>query len=176
MNENLNYERLYIKYKEKYHRLKIELAVNELDKYNARLYTQKQIGGATSRVPDTLPETQSYVFMPIIYYAIDNESVQFFEGFHETIEECIKNVKELTSSSISNFNDFVEHLKNTLNSNNIRTLEDIKNLHDGDHHIPGEEQERITNYHRDEFINMIFSCITQMLVERYPGREFIYLK
>jgi hypothetical protein len=156
----MDYESKYIKYKSKYQNL------------------LNQFGGAETIIPTKLPKTYSFLFMPLIYFAVDKTSVQMIAGFENAINDCITNTKNMLGDDLipfDNFNDFIIYLGFVLNSNGIKSLDDIKPL-DGDHHIPAIKQEIITNYRSDEAINLIISCLANMLVERYAGKKFIYLK
>ncbi len=170
----MDYKSKYLKYKYKYQEL--------LNKYNQNIQPN-QYGGSQTTIPSSLPKTYSFLFMPLIYYAIDKDSVRLIDGFDNIVAECITNSKELMVSigenpdsiSFANFDEFITYLRFALNSNGINNLADINPL-DGDHHIPGRRQEIITNYHTDQSINTIISCVAQMLVERHSGKKFEYLK
>lgn len=165
--DNLDYKSKYLKYKFKYNELVKQQKINE------------QYGGAETTVPNVLPKTYSFLFMPLIYYAVDKTSVVMIDEFNSLVNECIKNTKEMLemdSIPFHNFEDFIVYLSFILNSNGIKTLEDIRKLWDGDHHISGTRQEIITNYHSDDAVNMIISCLANMLVERHKGKKFTYLK
>ena len=154
----MDYKSKYLKYKCKYKEL------------------LNQHGGAFTTVPNSHPRTYSFLFMPLIYYAIDKDSVLLFDGFRELVQECIDNTKSLGVSFLfDNFEGFIDYLRTALNNNGIISLEDII-PHDGDHHIPGSKQETITNYNTDEIINAIIGCIAQILLERCKGKRFEYLK
>ena len=159
----MDYKSKYLKYKSKYQEL------------------SKQFGGAKTTVPAKLPRTYSFLFMPLIYFTIDKTSVQMIMEFENIVNECIRNAKSMLGEDLIPFDDyesFIMYLGFILNSNGIRTLKDIEELKDGDdrHHISGSQQEIITNYHSDQAINIIISCLANMLVERHKGEEFIYLK
>ena len=169
----MDYKSKYIKYKNKYIKLLNKSGFNNgIENYG------KLFGGSETIVPSSLPETYSFLFMPLIYYTIDSSSVTMIDEFESIINECINNSKELIGDSIpfEDFASFITYFKFALNTNGINTLEDIEKLKDGDHHIPGDTQENVSNYNSDESINMIISCLANMLVERYPGKKFIYNK
>lgn len=156
----MDYKTKYLKYKQKYLKL---------------LNDKIQYGGAISSIPFTIPKTYSFLFMPLIYYTIDNSSVVLIDGFENMINECISNSKEILQEvPFYNFETFITYFKFTLNTNNIKTLEDIKKISDSDHHIKGTLQEQITNYNRDQSINIIISCMANMLIERHKGKQFVY--
>jgi hypothetical protein len=164
---NFDYKKKYLKYKYKYNELLKQQKIG------------KQYGGTETIVPDKLPQTYSFLFMPLIYYALDKTSVIMIDEFESLVNECIENTINMLgmdSLPFNNFEDFIVYLNFILNSNGIKTTEDILKLCDVDHHIPGMRQEIITNYHSDEAVNMIISCLANMLVERHTGKKFIYLK
>jgi hypothetical protein len=156
----MDYKSKYLKYKCKY----IELL--------------NQLGGAgKSTVPNSHPRTYSFLFMPLIYYAIDKDSVLLFDGFRELVQECIDNTKSFgVEVPFDDFDGFIEYLRTALNNNSISSIEDINSHKDGDYHIPGGKQEIVTNYNTDDAINAIISCIALILIERCKGQKFIYLK
>ncbi len=168
----MDYKSKYLKYKYKYQEL--------LNKYNQNIQVN-QYGGSHTTIPSSLPKTYSFLFMPLIYYTINKDSVILIDEFENLVMECIVNSKELMinigedpdSISFNDFDEFITYLRFTLNSNGINTLADIIPL-DGDHHIPGKKQEIITNYRTDQSINTVISCIAQMLVERHAGKMFRY--
>lgn len=137
-----------------------------------------QYGGSHTVVPESLPRTYSFLFMSLIYYIIDPTSVQMFEDFENVVNQCIKNSIDIMGIELpfENFNGFITYLKHILMTNNIKTLDDIEKLRDGDHHIPGDTQEKVTNYNTDQFINIIISCIAAMLVEQHEGKKFEYVR
>ena len=161
----MNYELKYLKYKEKYIGLKLKL--------NNK---QKQIGGTQLNIPNIFPGTYSFLFMPLLYYTLDTSSVILPDGFKETLEECIRNINEINMLPFNNFDAFISHLRINLNLNGINNIEDLNKIKDGDHHIPGTKQEHITNYNTDDNINMIISCLANMMIERFHGKYFTYTK
>jgi hypothetical protein len=165
----MNYEQKYLKYKQKYLSLKT--------KANSRAYSNKinQVGGVDVTIPNRFPGTYSFLFMPLIYYTLDNSSVTLPEGFENLVNECINNSKEVFGElSFNNFSEFITYLGFILHSNGINSIELLEGLRDGDHHIPGPRQEIISNYRTDESINAIISCLANILIERLAGKKFVY--
>ena len=176
----MDYKSKYLKYKNKYLELsnKIYQKGGSIEYYNELFGSKMQYGGSETIVPSSLPATYSFLFMPLIYYTIDSSSVKMVESFENIVNECIHNSREIMDNELpfSDCKSFIVYLKFALNANGIRTLEDIEKLRDGDHHIPGNRQEIVTNYNNDTSINTIISCLANMLVERHPGKKFIYNK
>ena len=164
----MEYKSKYLKYKEKYIQLKLQKS----------LKSSNMKGGVKVTIPTTFPGTYSFLFMPLLYYTLDNSSVTLPDGFEQAILECINNIKDMTGNELP-FTDlvtFITYLRFILNSNGVNSFENLETMKDGDHHIPGPRQEIITNYRSDENINGIISCLAQMLIERHSGKEFVYLK
>ena len=161
----MNYEQKYLKYKQKYLNLKSKVNKTKIN----------QLGGAEVTIPNRFPGTYSFLFMPLIYYTLDNSKVTLPDGFENSVDECISNSKELFPDlPFNNFNEFITYLSFVLNSNGINSIETLEKLKDGDHHIPGLRQEIITNYRTDESVNTVISCLANMLIERLAGKKFIY--
>ena len=178
----MDYKYKYFKYKSKYQELLNK--INQKGKsninveYSNELFGSKiQYGGSETKVPSTLPSTYSFLFMPLIYYTIDSSSVKMVEGFADIVNECIANTKEIdVELPFTDCESFFVYLRFALEGNRIHTLEDIEKLRDGDHHIPGDRQEIVTNYNTDIPINTIISCLAAILVERHQGKKFTYNK
>jgi len=166
----MDYKFKYLKYKHKY--LKLSKQFNQSNKL-------EQLGGVETSIPHSHPNTYSFLFMPLIYYTIDRNSVRMIDDFENIVNECITNLKSMLPDIVmpfNNFENFIIYLGSILNSNRIITLLDIELLKDGDHHISGKNQEIVTNYKTNEAINSIISCLAIMLIERHSGEKFIYLK
>ena len=163
----MNYEQKYLKYKQKYYSLKSELNTKKIN----------QLGGTNVTIPSTFPGTYSFLFMPLIYYTLDNSSVTLPEGFETVVDECIQNSKEIFGDlPFNNFTEFITYFGFILQSNGITSIEILEKLKDSEHHIPGPRQEVITNYRTDECINAIISCLANMMIERFVGKKFVYNK
>lgn len=168
----MDYKKKYLMYKEKYLNLK------SLSNKKNNLLEINQTGGTDITIPNKFPGTYSFLFMPLIYYALDNSSVTFPEEFINLANKCIFNIKEVFDGELpfEDFENFIRYLSFILNSNSINSLESLEKIKDSDHHIPGLRQEIITNYRTDESINSIISCLANMMVEKLPGKKFIYNK
>lgn len=162
---DINWEEKYLKYKKKYTDLKNNS--NDI----------KQVGGNEVVIPNKFPGTYSFLFMPLIYYTLDNSSVDLPDGFENIVNECIQNSMEIyTDLSFNNFTEFITYIRFVLNSNGVNSIETLEKMKDSDHHIPGARQEIITNYRTDESINATISCLANMMIERFKGRKFKYNK
>jgi hypothetical protein len=169
----MNYEEKYLKYKQKYLNLKTEI--------NSKKSNSTKINhlGGTSEViiPNKNPKRYSFLFMPLLYYTLDNTSVILPDGFESVVDECIRNSKEVFGElPFNNFNEFITCLRFILNSNRINSIVTLEKLKDLDYHIPGDMQEIITNYRTDVCVNAIISCLANMMIERFAGKKFIYTK
>ena len=163
----MNYEQKYLKYKQKYLSLKL--------KFNKTNFNQ--LGGAEVTIPNKFPGTYSFLFMPLIYYTLDASSVTLPDGFENCVNECITNSKEIYPDiPFTDFSSFISYLFNILNTNGIKTIETLEKIKDSDHHIPGSRQEFVTNYENDYSINIIISCLANILIERLSGKKFVYNK
>lgn len=171
----MNYEKKYLKYKKKYLSLKVKFDSKKLN--NNKI---NQLGGAPEiTIPNKFPGTYSFLFMPLLYYTLDNSSVTLPEEFVSIVNECIQNSKEVFGElPFNNFNEFITYLGFILNSNGVNSIDALEKLKDSDHHIPGPRQEIITNYRTDESINAIISCLANMMIERLGGKnkKIIYNK
>ena len=149
----MNYEQKYLKYKQKYLSLKLNLNLNKT-KTNLN-----QLGGALEVIiPNKFPGTCSFLFMPLIYYTLDNSSVTLPAEFENIVNECINNSKEIFPDlSPTDFTSFITYLTFTLSSNGINSIETLEKLKDSDHHLPELQQEIVTNYKTDDGINAIIS-------------------
>lgn len=121
---SVDYKEKYLKYKLKYLNLK------------------KQFGG--NRIPDRLPATQSWLYMPIILLPFNDVVVRFPDRFNFMLNELtngkIRNVDELKRILRS----FYENKRIDLNDR--RTIQTVGgyNFDDRDNlHLSGEEQERL---------------------------------
>jgi hypothetical protein len=176
----MNYEQKYLKYKQKYLNLKakekVKAKANTNANTNPKSYTNQsskeilnnfQFGGAESIIPSGFPGTYSFLFMPLLYYTLDNSSVTLPVDFEQIVNECIANIREMgIKLRFNDFTGFIQYLRTILVSHNIESIENILKLQDGPYHIPGEKQEEITNYNTDSSIAPVISCIAQMLIER----------
>ncbi len=169
----MNYEEKYLKYKQKYFSLKTEIKTKKY--HNNKI---NQMGGNSEvTIPDKIPSTYSFLFMPLLYYTLDNTSVILPEGFESVVDECINNSKEVFGElPFGNFNEFITCLRFILNTNKVNSIDTLEKLRDSEHHIPGDIQEIITNYKTDVSINAIISCLANMMIERFVGKKFIYKK
>jgi hypothetical protein len=143
----------------------------------------------TYYIPDRMPETQSWLYMPLIYNNLEDIRVRFPDGFVQIFNESIQqyNSSEVGRSSgglvaygerINNFKDYNIAIKRRLNEEiRIRTRRDILNrttdiYEDMNCHIPGDQQERILE------INSSFQYLLVFLVEniiaRLHNREIIF--
>jgi hypothetical protein len=173
----MDYKSKYLKYKYKY----IEL-LNQHNQYNK----VNQFGGAHTTVPDKNPNTYSFLFMPLIYYSIDNTSVRLLDRFNEIVEECIRNCKSFEIATVkkdnlipfNNFEEFIGYLRQKINENSgIVDIEGINLIKDNDHHINGKLQIDITGYSDPKSpLRDVFSCIVQVLIPAHAGEKFVYLK
>ena len=94
----------------------------------------------------------------------------------EDISWHINNAREMLGISLpfTTFDEFIGHLRQSLNSYKINTIADLEALKDGDHHISGNNQERITNYRNDTSVETVISCLALMCIEKLQGKKFIY--
>lgn len=169
----MNYENKYLKYKQKYLSLKSKLNTK---KSNDNKINQLG-GGREVTIPNRFPGTYSFLFMPLLYYILDRTSVTLPEGFESIVDECIhKSIEIFGDLPFNNFDEFISYLGIVVNSNGVNSIEALEKLKDSDHHIPGNRQEIITNYRSDDSINVIISCIANMMIERFAGKKFIYNK
>lgn len=158
----MDYKSKYIQYKNKY--------------LNLKKQQYGQIGGAHTTIPSTYPRTYSFLYMPLIYYTIDSSSVQLFDGFRELLQECIDILTaELDPKPFTDVDGFFTYLRSIINSNGVNTIEDLERLKDSDHHIPGDEQDRIMNYKTDELIHNILTCLVFKLIPDHAGKTFNYI-
>ena len=161
----MDYKSKYLKYKEKYIRLKGENTPSNILK-----------GGSTLTIPSKFPGTYSFLFMPLLYYTLEYTSVTLPDRFIELFLECVNNAREMLGISLpfTTFDEFIGHLRQSLNSYKINTIADLEALKDGDHHISGNNQERITNYRNDTSVETVISCLALMCIEKLQGKKFIY--
>jgi hypothetical protein len=170
----MNYEQKYLKYKQKYYALKSKLNMeNSNDKKN------DQFGGAQIKIPSVPPKTYSFLFMPLIFYAVDRESVTLPARFEECFNISLTNINDIYKDPnfipFKNFDEFFKYLKNILTNHNINNIEDIKKIKGYEnYHIPGPKQEEITNYTTDEPISVMISSLALNLIEYAKGQSFIY--
>lgn len=169
----MNYKYKYLKYKKKYFKLLDEQS--DQPEQSKQLTQLTQLGGNHETIPNVFPRTYSFLFMPLIYYAIDKNSVELPEQFIKLANECIENAKAVVEDiSFDNFDKFITYLNFILHTNRINSIESINKFTDSNYHIPGTLQETITNYNVDDSVNMIISCLANILVEKIPGQKFIY--
>ncbi len=179
MNDSIDYKHLYLKYRGKYDALKLDLASQELDKYNNGIHSRNKIGGSNSFtvIPKSESNSKSYIIMPLMYYAIDKESVQFPEGFTKTFEDSVKDteniIKQVPDSKLETFGIYLKYI---LESNGIKSLSDIELVKDDDHHIPELKQLISINYMDDEFISTFINCLEKNLIKNHSGEHIVYLK
>jgi len=159
----MDYKQKYLKYKEKYVQLKLQLDSKIIQKGN----------GGEVTIPSSLPGTQSFLFMPLIYYTLDNSSVTLPDGFIQIILDCIESLREMGFEiPFTTFEEFIAYLLEILKKNGIHSIANLK-LNSA-YHIPGPEQEKITDYHSNEFIHSMISCLVQNSIEKLAGKKFIY--
>ena len=195
MNDSIDYKHLYLKYRGKYDSLKLDLAAQELEKYNNGSYSKNKIGGSNSftvipkqeqgqgqgqekeQEKEQEFESKSYIIMPLIYYVIDKESVEFPEGFKNTFEESIKDTEKIIGQvPYSELDSICVYLKYILESNGIKSLADIELIKDEPYHIPELKQLIIINYMYDEFISTFIGCLEKNLIKNHSGKRIVYLK
>ena len=129
-----------------------------------------QKGGAgLTIIPNNPPPTWSFLYMPMIYYALDKNSVTLPDG----LPNLINNISTEYGFDINTL-QFFNHLRNQLANNNINTIADVEKLRDSAYHIPGTTQEQITNYNDDPIVGGILGPLGYQLVQEYPGEKFIY--
>ena len=160
----MDYKSKYLKYKEKYFRLRTK---------------QIQFGGTVSKIPPTLPRTYSYLFMPLLYYALDNSSVRLPEGFEQAFLDCVDNLRDFgTDILFTTLQQLITYIRDIIMANGVSSIEQLKLLNDkrDSYHFAGDLQESLINYNSDPIINAIISCLGQMLINRCVGQEFVYLK
>jgi hypothetical protein len=163
-----NYKLKYLKYKTKYNLL-LQQNGGSSASYGGGGGSGGggSAGGSHTTIPSTLPHTQSWLYMPLIYYALDNTSIELPLGFLEVIDSCIT-IYEL---GFTNSNNFFEKLKERLQSKNYRKISDLKL--DGDHHIAGRTQDEIFNFENLAVLSEIIAN-TLILNTSMHGKRFNY--
>ena len=120
----------YLKYKNKYNILK------------------SQIGGSHKIIiiPENIPATQSWFYMPILLAPFNNVLV----NFDNKIENFVNQLKNNSFISI-NLKDCIEKIKSFYKDKgvNLNDFNDLKNFSfnfDGQYHLPADQQEYLLNY------------------------------
>ena len=132
-------------------------------------------------IPDKLPETQSWLFMPLIYNNLENVTIRFPDGFIEIFNLCIQiyneNYKIIYGSlDFNNFDDFNQIIRRKLNIFNLRSRNDIldrrtKFYEDSHLHIPADQQTEIL--YINEAYQTFIGLFTQIIISRLAGRMIV---
>jgi hypothetical protein len=168
----MNYEKKYLKYKQKY--------LSFRDKIN-------QIGGVQIIIPDTKPSIQSWILMPIIFYALDKSLVIFPDEFRDLVENCIQYAKkkyedengngdkdECVNEKITDFESFFNYLKENMSFFGINSIENLCSIADKSFHISDDNQVNIAGYCQNTLIKMIIDCIEINTISKLKNQKIIY--
>jgi hypothetical protein len=121
-------------------------------------------------IPNTRPETQSWLFMPIIYKAL-GENIIFPKKFYILIRKYIvdnslRNVPEglnitnnTTNNNVSTI--FFEYVRSILENKNINSINDLPL--NGQYHIKGEKQEEYL--YQNDFMANILGYLVENLID-----------
>jgi hypothetical protein len=159
---SIDYKVKYLKYKAKYLKLKNKLI---------------QKGGAESIIPKDIPKTNSYLFMPLIFYSIDNSSITLPDGFIEAVNKAIRNVSVVFPLPFNNAQGFFNYIKVKLNSKGFRTTCDVSKFRDvvtNPYHISGTKQEEILENVSDIITISMITGITAEIIPALHGKKFVY--
>ncbi len=157
--EQKNYKEKYLKYKIKYLKLK-------------NFFIQKGGSGKTI-IPYTNPPTYSYLYMPLIFYSIDNSSVTLPQGFEQLVNNILDTGKDifLNPESSIGFQPtlawFSNYLKDILNRKGFLTTCDISKFRDkpsNQYHISGAKQMEIIDYNTNLIIGYVIEAINERLI------------
>ena len=148
----MSYKEKYFKYKTKY---------------------LHHVGGASTTIPTSIPGTQSFLFMPIIYYALDKNNVTLIDEFERIVIEGINTVLSMgMDCPYTNLEEMMNFIKQQLSNHGINNVGDLRL--DGNHHIPGDVQEIVTGYREHGHFGIVFNYILYNLIENHSGKSFVY--
>jgi hypothetical protein len=162
-NKYHSYERKYLKYKAKYINLK-----NIFEYYNI-------IGGGT--VPSSQPETQSWIYMPLLLMPFTDIKVEFPSSFNNVLELAA----EISGSPYNTFEKIKDKLKEIYtskgisdfsNRTNITTISDIAYDDGGAHlHLRGEDQVKVLQL---AGLDLLAETLTPLLITNLAGTRFTF--
>ena len=160
-----------------------------LYKYTQLLKKQKKLKGG-ALIPEVLPGTQSWFFMPFILLPFDNLLINFPADIQDVIEEYFTDYNLNNMELITNYiRDQIRILIPDINFNDRRSLgNNIPPLNlyytDAEHlHLSGDSQERLLermNLRSNTFemdLNMqdILSTLANELINRFSNRNFDFM-
>jgi len=160
-----------------------------LYKYTQLLKKQKKLKGG-ERVPEQVPNTQSWLFMPFILLPFDNLLIDFNGDIQAFINEYFGVFNLHNKEQITNYiRDQIRILNPAINFNDRTTLgnniEPLNLIYDDENHLhlTGDSQERLLEsmflLHNITGINFnmrdILSTLANELINRYPGRYFDFM-
>jgi hypothetical protein len=172
--DTTTYRKKYLKYKSKYNKLK-----TIVEFYNI-------IGGA--KVPDVLPATQSWLYMPVLLMPFTDVSVNFPDEFNDILmstsaelgfelfsfEAIVNKIKETYEAQcISNFSDRnnITSIRVTHNRDGVDVVENVRFDDASRLHLRGEDQEKLLEL---ADVNVILESIAGKIVESLKGMDFTF--
>lgn len=126
------------------------------------------------KIPKTIPKTQSWLFMPLIFMVLipSNKITQPF-SFDLCIERVFEDLNEIFNPlpyNIKNFADIIEYLKNHMSTIGINNHDDLP--YDNKYHINGQIQEVLLKTN-DDFFGCFVNSLVNNIIEICDGEEFL---
>lgn len=168
-------------------------------KYKFIKYLNKNMKGGMI-VPQVVPITQSWLYMPILLKPFKNIRVVFPKEFDEALNEVydnfiqnlqeidpLPNFSEVNANRVKNLEEMIKTIENYYINNKI-DLNDYNNLtnlrvsggpqivFDEDMHIPGEQQEQICNAANNMFTHIMSNFVIPTLIRKFGGNWFEFIK
>ena len=141
----------------------------EMAQTSARFYTA---------VPPVRDATQSFLYLPLIFFRIPELSVEFpatFETlFRDTLVEANLTIVEdlqMEALPFTPLTEFGAHLDAVLRTKNLTTLALLEHTYDQPNHISGLSQEDIL-YDNDARKEYFFSTLVDRVIASMPSETF----
>jgi hypothetical protein len=139
----------------------------------------------TNDIPFRMPDTQSWLFMPLICACLNDLKVVFpllFKDiFNFTIEQFRLNYADLGILNFNSFDEFITRLRTKLNDtyhiaswNDIQTHVNPQINNDGVYHIQGDQQELILYSGGDEIVQIFMQLFIYNVINRLSGQKIYY--
>jgi len=137
---------------------------------------KKMIGGHVWVVPNTMSETHSWLYIPIIYKAL-GENIIFPVSFsiflkkfihNNSHKNILKNIKIPNNLNVVN-EDFFEYVRTILQDKHINNINDLKPHINSPYNIPRNMQEEYL--YQNEFMENILGYLVENLIATSPGEK-----
>ncbi|NDB84131.1 MAG: hypothetical protein EB127_15645 [Alphaproteobacteria bacterium] len=128
-------------------------------------------------IPDSVPETQSFLYMPLIFHSMDPSVIRvtfpdkFIDVFNTSIKISNKQITEIGLETLP-FTD-VEGFRNIitgiLKEKNLYTYANLEKQFDGPFHLPGIKQTDIL-YNDDAKIEIFLNNLVNNVIKGCKGK------